>query len=160
MGPIKVMEKTSIDHLQPGLFISLSSIGWLQHPFLTNEFCISSEKQIRAQKEMGLKEILWVRARSTVKPLAASSAVEEEDFGSSALAGMLDEKRSRMGRVRVRRDQFARRERDHSPRKQQRQRYRAGVAFGQCDGAFTIAWQSHVLVRRKNEMPGHGCAAA
>ena len=42
------MEKTSVDRLQPGIFISLSSVGWLNHPFIANEFCISNEKQIRA----------------------------------------------------------------------------------------------------------------
>jgi HD-GYP domain-containing protein (c-di-GMP phosphodiesterase class II) len=107
------MQKIPVDHLQPGIFISLSNIGWLQHPFMVSEFCISSEKQIRALKEMGLKEILWDPTRSTAKPLSASAAVEEEDFGSSALAGMLDEKRSRIDRVRVCREQFARREREY-----------------------------------------------
>jgi HD-GYP domain-containing protein (c-di-GMP phosphodiesterase class II) len=107
------MQKIPVDHLQPGIFISLSNIGWLQHPFMVSEFCISSEKQIRALKEMGLKEILWDPTRSTAKPLSVSAAVEEEDFGSSALAGMLDEKRSRIDRVRVCREQFARREREY-----------------------------------------------
>jgi HD-GYP domain-containing protein (c-di-GMP phosphodiesterase class II) len=107
------MQKIPVDHLQPGIFISLSNVGWLQHPFMVSEFCISSEKQIRALKEMGLKEILWDPTRSKSKPLSASAAVEEEDFGSSALAGMLDEKRSRIDRVRVCREQFARREREY-----------------------------------------------
>jgi HD-GYP domain-containing protein (c-di-GMP phosphodiesterase class II) len=107
------MEKTRVDHLQPGVFISLSSIGWLKHPFMLNEFCISSEKQIRALQEMGLKEIAWDPERSTATPLSASAAVVEEDFGATALAGMLDEKRSRIERVRERRDQFARREREY-----------------------------------------------
>ena len=107
------MEKTSVDRLQPGIFISLSSVGWLNHPFIANEFCISNEKQIRALKEMGLKEIPWDPARSTAKPLAEKSALDEEDFGASALAGMLDEKRARIDRVRVCREQFARREREY-----------------------------------------------
>lgn len=108
------MQKTRVNHLQPGVFISLSSIGWLRHPFLLNEFCISSEKQIHALQEMGLKEIPWDPERSTAMPLPASApALEEEDFGATALAGMLDEKRLRIERVRVRREQFARREREY-----------------------------------------------
>lgn len=107
------MQKTRVDHLQPGVFISLSSIGWLKHPFMLNEFCISSEKQIRALQEMGIKEIVWDPERSTATPLSASAAATEEDFGATALAGMLDEKRSRIERVRERRDQFARREREY-----------------------------------------------
>ena len=107
------MQKTRVDHLQPGVFISLSSIGWLRHPFLLNEFCISSEKQIHALQEMGLKEIPWDPVRSTAVPLPASApAVEEEDFGAVALAGMLDDKRLRIERVRVRREHLARRERE------------------------------------------------
>jgi HD-GYP domain-containing protein (c-di-GMP phosphodiesterase class II) len=108
------MQKISVDQLQPGVFISLSNVGWLQHPFMLSEFCLSSEKQIQALKEMGLKEISWDPARSTAKPLSAPApASEEEDFGSAALAGMLDEKRSRIERVRVCREQFARREREY-----------------------------------------------
>lgn len=113
-GRIDTMQKTSIDRLQPGVFISLSGIGWLQHPFVLNEFRLSSEKQIGALREMGLKEIPWDPARSTAQPLSGPpAAAQEEDFGASALAGMLDEKHLRVERVRLRREQFARREREY-----------------------------------------------
>ncbi len=110
---IYTMQKTRIDRLQAGVFISLAGVGWLRHPFMLNEFCISSEKQIQALEKMGLKEIDWDPARSKAEPLPeASHAVShEEDFGDTALAGMLDEKRSRIERVRERREQFARSER-------------------------------------------------
>ena len=107
------MQKTRVEHLQPGVFVSLSSFGWLSHPFLLNEFCISSEKQIRALREMGIKEISWNPARSKATPLTVSPVAVEEDFGATALAGMLDEKRSRIERVRICREQFARREREY-----------------------------------------------
>lgn len=109
------MQKIHVDHLQPGIFISLSDIGWLKHPFVLSDFCISSEKQIQTLREMGLREISWDPERSTAQPLSDSAVavLEEEDFGGSALAGMLDEKRSRSERVRVLRDQFARREREY-----------------------------------------------
>ncbi len=108
------MQKISIDRLQAGVFISLAGVGWLRHPFMLNEFCISSEKQIRALQEMGLKEIHWDPVRSNAQPLpenAPHAVSHDEDFGSAALAGMLDEKRSRIERVRQRREQFARQER-------------------------------------------------
>ncbi|MBS1227819.1 MAG: hypothetical protein H6R17_1096 [Proteobacteria bacterium] len=107
------MQKTRVDHLQPGVFISLPNIGWLNHPFLLNEFRISSAKQIRVLQEMGLEEISWDPARSSATPLSLSPLAVEEDFGAMALAGMLDEKRSRIERVRVCREQFARREREY-----------------------------------------------
>jgi HD-GYP domain-containing protein (c-di-GMP phosphodiesterase class II) len=108
------MQKIPIDRLQEGVFISLAGVGWLRHPFMLNEFCISSEKQIRALQEMGLKEIGWDPVRSNAQPLPEKktpAVSHEEDFGHAALAGMLDEKRSRIERVRERREQFARQER-------------------------------------------------
>ncbi|MFC5302176.1 HD-GYP domain-containing protein [Azospira restricta] len=108
------MPKTPIDRLQPGVFISLAEVGWIRHPFMFNEFRIASEKQIQALQAMGLKEIAWDPARSTAQPLpAAAPAPAEEDFGSLALSGMLDEKKARIARVRQRREQFARREREY-----------------------------------------------
>lgn len=108
------MQKLRVDRLQAGVFISLAGVGWLRHPFMLNEFCISSEKQIRALQEMGLKEIQWDPERSKAQPLPEPSAPavsHEQDFGNAALTTMLDEKRSRIERVRERREQFARRER-------------------------------------------------
>lgn len=110
------MRTTPIDRLQPGVFISLSGVGvgWLSHPFLFNEFCITSHKQIQALRLMGLSEIRWDPARSTAEPLPENSGhSDEEDFGATALAGMLDDKRSRIERVRHKREQFARQEREY-----------------------------------------------
>lgn len=111
------MLKVPIDRLQPGVFVSLSSIGWLRHPFLLNEFRIANPKQIRALQEMGLAEIEWDPARSTAQPLpepAAPLEADEEDFSRAALAGMLDEKRQRLERLRRQREALARRERQYA----------------------------------------------
>ena len=107
------MQKTAVEHLQPGVFISLANLGWLDHPFMLNAFCISSEKQISTLKAMGLKEVSWDPARSKTQPLAVSKAPLEEDFGAAALDGMLREKRRRVERVRAHREQFARHEREY-----------------------------------------------
>lgn len=114
------LSRLAIDRLQPGVFISLGDLGWIHHPFLLNEFRISSTKQIQVLHGLGLTEVLWDPARSTAEPLPASSAsaaaevgAEEFDFASAALAGMLDEKRHRIERVRSQRDVFARREREY-----------------------------------------------
>lgn len=108
------MPQISVDRLRPGVFISLSSLGWMGHPFLLNRFCLASPQQIQALREMGIKEVEWDPARSTSEPLPEHSAAEispEPDFGATALAGMQDEKRVRLERVRQQRDGLARRER-------------------------------------------------
>ena len=115
---VSAMPSVNVDRLQPGIFISLSHIGWIRHPFLLNEFRLSSEKQIRALQEMGLKEVEWHPERSTALPLPVPTSHEAEegemDFGASALAGMLDEKKQRIDRVRRQRDNLARREREYN----------------------------------------------
>lgn len=109
------MPRISVDRLQPGVFISLASLGWMGHPFLLNRFCLSSGAQIQALREMGISEVEWDPARSTAQPLPEQSSAEgqlrEEDFGTSALAEMQDEKRQRLERVRQQREGLARRER-------------------------------------------------
>lgn len=115
---VSAMPSVTVDRLQPGIFISLSHIGWIRHPFLLNEFRLSSEKQIRALQEMGLKEVEWHPERSTALPLPVATSHEAEegemDLGASALAGMLDEKKQRIDRVRRQRENLARREREYN----------------------------------------------
>jgi HD-GYP domain-containing protein (c-di-GMP phosphodiesterase class II) len=108
------MPSISVDRLQPGIFISLSSIGWMKHPFMLNQFRIASEDQVRILREMGLKDVDWDPARSTAEPLPENADVPpEEDFAGAALAGMLDEKQQRIQRVRTQRERLARREREY-----------------------------------------------
>ncbi|PTD96408.1 HD-GYP domain-containing protein [Pseudothauera lacus] len=112
------MDKLAVDRLQPGIFISLTAVGWVRHPFMLNEFRLSSQRQIDALREMGLRDVAWDPARSTATPLperaAEDSADDEEiDFGGSALAGMLDDKRHRLAQLRQQRERLARRERQY-----------------------------------------------
>ncbi|BAL25247.1 HD-GYP domain-containing protein [Azoarcus sp. KH32C] len=109
------MPRISVDRLQPGVFVSLSELGWMGHPFLLNRFCLSSLQQVHALREMGIAEVEWDPARSTAEPLpeqpAGGVAPPEEDFGNAALADMQDQKRARLERVRQQREGLARRER-------------------------------------------------
>lgn len=109
------MPRISVDRLQPGVFISLANLGWMGHPFLLNRFCLSSSAQIQALREMGITEVEWDPARSKSEPLPARPPgdiqPQEEDFGTTALAEMQDEKRQRIDRVREQREGLARRER-------------------------------------------------
>ena len=106
------MPRIPVDRLQPGVFVSLAEIGWLNHPFLLSQFRITSEAQVHALREMGLAEVDWNPDRSVAEPLPEAEVEEETDFGGMALAGMLDAKRERVARVQERREMLARRERE------------------------------------------------
>jgi hypothetical protein len=34
------MPQISVDRLQPGIFISLSAVGWMNHPFVQSQFSL------------------------------------------------------------------------------------------------------------------------
>jgi HD-GYP domain-containing protein (c-di-GMP phosphodiesterase class II) len=105
------MPSVSIDRLQPGVFVSLSSLGWLDHPFLLSRFRLNSPDQIRILREMGLQTVEWDPARSTAQPLSEPVVAPEVDFGANALRSMLDLKRQRAQAVLVQRETLARCER-------------------------------------------------
>ena len=107
-----MMQKVTVDRLQPGVFISITGLGWLDHPFLLNRFRLTSSDQIKVLRSLGIKEIEWDPARSTAQPLPeAPEAPPEEDFSAAVLATMLDSKRDRTEKVRAQREGLARRER-------------------------------------------------
>lgn len=102
------MPSIPVNRLQPGVFISLESIGWMEHPFLLNRFRISSVEQIQALRRMGLTAVEWDPERSTSSPIPDAAPEEEYDFTAGALDAMLDHKRDRVQRVREKRDSIAR----------------------------------------------------
>ena len=103
----------AVDRLQPGVFISIEELGWLDHPFLLNRFRLSSDEQIKVLRSLGLKTVEWDPARSTDQPLPEmlERESEEVDFSSAVLNSMLDAKRERSARVRSQREGLARCER-------------------------------------------------
>lgn len=109
------MPRVSIDRLQPGMYVSLAELGWLEHPFLLNSFRIADKKQIQILSRLGLQSLEWDPAKSTVGPLAedqsAAASEVEMDFSGAALDVMLDSKRERAVRVREKRESLARCER-------------------------------------------------
>lgn len=103
------MPTIAIDRLQPGIYISLESLGWMDHPFLLNRFRITSAQQIETLRSMGLKEVQWDPAKSSAQPIAETAAHEAEiDFGAEALTALMDSKRDRIERVREKRETLAR----------------------------------------------------
>lgn len=98
-----------IDRLQPGVFINIQSVPWLEHPFLLNRFRITHPRQIQALRQMGLTAVEWEPERSSAPLLPEKlAASEEEDLSSGALLALLDNKRDRVRRVQEKREDFAR----------------------------------------------------
>ena len=101
----------SVDRLQPGVFVSLGGLSWLDHPFLLNRFRLTDHDQIKVLRSLGVKEIEWDPTRSTAQPLPEAAPEVEVDFTAAALGSMLDVKRQRSEKVRVQREGLARCER-------------------------------------------------
>lgn len=98
-----------VNRLQPGMFISLESLGWMDHPFLLNRFRIASAEQIQTLRQMGLSTVEWDPQRSASLPLPEAPApVAADEFTAGALKALLDDKRDRVLRVREKRESMAR----------------------------------------------------
>ena len=54
--------------LRPGLFIRLPS-GWMNHPFLFNQFRIHSTDQVEVIQKLGLKTVQYLPERSSTQAL-------------------------------------------------------------------------------------------
>lgn len=59
--------------LRPGLFIRLPS-GWMNHPFLFNQFRIHSAEQVEIIQKLGLKTVQYLPERSSTQALPRAPA--------------------------------------------------------------------------------------
>ena len=59
----------TIELLRPGVFIKITGIGWMDHPFIMNSFKIANEGQIKVLRQLGLKSVVFVPGKSDVFPL-------------------------------------------------------------------------------------------
>jgi putative nucleotidyltransferase with HDIG domain len=75
-------ELINISELRSGMFIELD-VGWMVHPFPTNSFKLSSERQIDILRGLGLKQIRYVPAKSD---LQSDTANRPAGTGHSAVA--------------------------------------------------------------------------
>lgn len=94
-----------------GLFVRLPH-GWMNHPFLFNQFRISSAEQIATLRDLGLPKLLIVPERSTAKPLPLSSdapAPPPQPSGPSEdQIRAAEAKRRRSERIAVQRERLSR----------------------------------------------------
>lgn len=91
-GRKKQFVRIPIDRLRPGMHVSLAE-RWLDHPFMLNEFNLTSEHEIAIIRALGMTDVLWCAEASTAQPLpeepAAPSAEALRDAAAQAEAAEL-----------------------------------------------------------------------
>ncbi len=109
--PSEETARIPVDRLQPGIFISLAE-RWLDHPFLFNEFRISSQKQIDTLREMGVESVVCYPARSKAKPLPAPAEAPAprppSALPSAEELALAAERQQRIEHIRLSREKLAR----------------------------------------------------
>lgn len=113
---MEVEEEVLPSQLQVGMFVRLPS-GWMDHPFLFNQFRITSEKQLAILRSLGLATIIYVPSKSTAAPLPAPAAAPAEPAAASAPTPeqlqAAAEKRRRIERIAEQRSRIARCEKQY-----------------------------------------------
>lgn len=96
----RTLPMVHIDQLQPGVFVSLN-LGWLDHPFLVNSFLIKEAGQLATLRELGLSHVAYDPQRSKSKPLVLQSdpAACASGHITPENQRLMDEKRTRTGRM-------------------------------------------------------------
>lgn len=98
------------------MYIQLE-LGWLNHPFPTSSFRLSSPEQIRVLRELGLRSVRYVPAKSMPVPAgtvglareAVAEGVDEDpDEGEAAAADLLAQFKTRQDRCNQRFQQASR----------------------------------------------------
>ncbi len=92
--------------LAVGVFVWLD-LPWSAHPFFYNKFRIVTEEQLKQVKALGIENIYWIPAKSTVEPTAAREQTSEpappaaaQDV-AQANSARLNEKNERIERQRA-----------------------------------------------------------
>jgi putative nucleotidyltransferase with HDIG domain len=60
-------QRIRVEQLRPGMFIRLSE-GWLEHPFLFNQFKLKNWNQVETLRQIGVSEVSWVPEKSDYLP--------------------------------------------------------------------------------------------
>ena len=71
--------KLAIERLQPGIYIEMP-VAWNDHPFMFNQFKISSIKQIDLLRKVNIMHVWAIPTKSSAKPLPESAATPEDDL--------------------------------------------------------------------------------
>lgn len=94
-----------IEQVREGLYIRLDS--WWTHPFLFNSFKVSDARQIEALRASGIREVVYLPARSDCEPLPLQPATTRPDTTPGrvdpAIQAMWQEKQERRQKIAERR---------------------------------------------------------
>jgi putative nucleotidyltransferase with HDIG domain len=63
-------QRIRIEQVRPGMFIRLFE-GWLEHPFLFNQFKLKNWNQVETLRNIGVREVSWVPEKSDCLPKRA-----------------------------------------------------------------------------------------
>jgi len=69
--------KLPIDRLQPGIYIEMP-VAWNDHPFMFNQFKISSKKQIDLLRKVNISHVWGIPTKSSAKPLPEPEAALDD----------------------------------------------------------------------------------
>lgn len=106
--------RISVDQVREGLYIRLDT--WMNHPFLFNGFKLRNAKQIEALRAAGIREVIYLPAKSDSEPLPPPAPPSEPAQASTAeavgdidpeLQAMWQEKAARRRKVAERRAAIA-----------------------------------------------------
>lgn len=75
-------EWVDVSQLRLGMFIDLD-LGWLAHPFPSSRFKISSVKQIAVIRDLGVKQVRYVSARSDTDAIASAEWLPSPSTGQT-----------------------------------------------------------------------------
>lgn len=83
----------AISELRIGMYVELE-LGWMAHPFPTGSFKITTQRQIEVIRDLGLKEVHYVPARSDL-PVQGGTLMPEADQAARQLSQEREARRRR-----------------------------------------------------------------
>ena len=101
--------------LQVGMFVRLPS-GWMDHPFLFNQFRITSEKQLEILRSLGMATILYVPSKSIATPRPAPAVAPSAPVPAAPTPEQrqaAEDKRKRVQRIEEQRIRISRCEKQY-----------------------------------------------
>ena len=59
----------TVEQLRLGVFIRITGLSWVDHPFAMSSFKINDKEQLKTLRQLGLKSVVFVPSKSDVFPL-------------------------------------------------------------------------------------------
>lgn len=75
-----------VEKLRVGMYVQLD-IGWMNHPFPSNRFRISSVDQVQVLRDLGLRQVRYVPSKSEAEQPGSDAATDDSAPGAGAVGG-------------------------------------------------------------------------